>query len=81
MKSTGIVRSLDSVGRVVLPMEIRKEFELFGEDSRVEIFLNEDQIVLNKYKPNCIFRGSEKNLTDFEGKKICQKCVFKISSM
>ena len=42
MKSTGIVRSLDSVGRVVLPMEIRKEFELFGEDSRVEIFLNED---------------------------------------
>ncbi len=46
MKSTGIVRSLDSVGRVVLPMEIRKEFELFGEDSRVEIFLDEDQIVL-----------------------------------
>ena len=64
MKSTGIVRSLDSVGRVVLPMEIRKEFELFGEDSRVEIFC-----------------GSEKNLSDFEGKKICQRCVFKISSM
>lgn len=80
MKSTGIVRPLDSVGRIVLPMEIRKQLNIVSNKDSLEIFTDGDKIVLKKYAPNCLFCGSEDNLIDFKGKKVCKKCRKEIRS-
>ena len=74
MKSTGIVRPLDSVGRIVLPMEIRKQMNIVSNKDSLEIFTDGDKIILKKYAPNCIFCGSEDDITDFKGKNVCKKC-------
>lgn len=73
MKSTGIVRKVDELGRIVLPAEMRRLLEL--DKSDVEIFLEGDQIHLQKYSPNCIFCGGREGLVQFEGKSICAQCV------
>ena len=74
MKSTGIVRRIDELGRIVLPIEIRKNLALASRDA-VEIFVNEDTIVLKKYEPACIFCGSLDNSSLFKGRIICDKCL------
>ena len=74
MKSTGIVRRIDELGRIVLPIEIRKNLSLASRDA-VEIFVNEDTIVLKKYEPACIFCGSLDNASLFKGRIICDKCL------
>ena len=74
MKSTGIVRRIDDLGRVVLPIEIRKTLALESKDA-VEIFVNEDTIVLKKYEPSCIFCGSVEDAKVYTGKIICKKCL------
>ena len=74
MKSTGIVRRIDELGRVVLPIEIRKNLSLSSKDA-VEIFVNEDTIILKKYEPACIFCGSLDDAQIFRGKIICEKCL------
>jgi transcriptional pleiotropic regulator of transition state genes len=74
MKSTGIVRRIDELGRIVLPIEIRKNLALASRDA-VEIFVNEDTIVLKKYEPACIFCGSLDNASLFKGRIICDKCL------
>ena len=74
MKSTGIVRRIDDLGRVVLPIEIRKTLALESQDA-VEIFVNEDTIVLKKYEPSCIFCGSVEDAKVYKGKIICKKCL------
>lgn len=74
MKSTGIVRRIDELGRIVLPIEIRKNLSLASKDA-VEIFVNEDTIVLKKYEPACIFCGSMDDAKLFKGKIICEKCL------
>ena len=74
MKSTGIVRRIDELGRIVLPIEIRKNFSLSSRDA-VEIFVDGDTIVLKKYEPSCIFCGSMDDAKLFKGKIICEKCL------
>ena len=74
MKSTGIVRRIDELGRIVLPIEIRKNLTLSSRDA-VEIFVNEDTIVLKKYEPACIFCGSMDNASLFKGRIICDHCL------
>lgn len=81
MKTVGIVRSVDFAGRLVLPIEIRKELDLMGEDSRVEIIARGNEIVLKKYAPSCIFCHSEENLTEFNGQKICAECAEEIGKI
>ena len=73
MKSTGIVRKMDELGRIVLPKELRKTLGI-NEKDYVEIFTEQDQIVLKKYHPSCVFCGSVENLTMFNGKNICGAC-------
>ncbi len=73
MKSTGIVRKMDELGRIVLPKELRKTLGI-NEKDYVEIFTEQDQIVLKKYHPSCVFCGSVENLTMFNGKNICDAC-------
>lgn len=73
MKSTGIVRQIDSVGRLVLPIELRESLYMNKGDS-VEIFVQGDKIILKKYNPTCIFCGEAEDVDYFKGKFICQNC-------
>lgn len=77
MKTTGIVRKVDELGRVVLPIEIRRNMNIEVRDS-IEIYVDGDSIILKKYEPACIFCGSTHNLTTFKDKKVCAVCAKKI---
>ena len=79
MKSTGIVREIDALGRIVLPKSIRKIYNLKERDG-VEIFTDGDMIILKKYAPFCIFCGEQENLIKYKDKNICINCAFEISS-
>ncbi len=74
MKSTGIVRRVDELGRVVLPIELRRTLDISDKDS-LEIYVDEEKIVLRKYEPACIFCGNAENVGQFRGKNICQECL------
>ena len=74
MKSTGIVRNIDELGRIVVPKEIRERLGIASGDP-VEIFIDEDKIIMKKYFPVCHFCGSETMLRVFRGKNICEECV------
>ena len=73
MKSTGIVRKIDELGRVVIPMEMRRSMAIEDGDA-FEIFVDEDRIVLSKYTPFCVFCGSSDGLVDYHGKRVCKAC-------
>lgn len=74
MKSTGIVRKVDELGRIVLPIELRRTLDIAEKDS-LEIYVDEDSIVLKKYEPACIFCGNAKNISNYKGKNICPTCL------
>lgn len=74
MKSTGIIRKVDELGRIVLPVELRRTLSI-AERDELEIFMEGDRIVLQKFEPSCIFCASSHNLTTFRGKNICQECI------
>jgi len=78
MKSTGIVRKVDELGRVVIPIELRNKFDIKIKDP-IEIFVDGSSIVLKKYEPNCIFCGNSKNLINYNDKLVCEKCIEKIN--
>lgn len=80
IKSTGIVRKMDELGRVVIPMELRNQFKIVEKDP-IEIFVDGSSIILRKYEPNCIFCGNTKNLYEFKDKLICNKCAEKINGL
>jgi len=74
MKSTGIVRKLDELGRVVLPIELRRTL-LIGERDPLEIYVEGDSIILSKYNPKCTLCGSSSRLVSFKEKGICTECI------
>ena len=74
MKSQGIVRQIDVLGRIVLPKEMRKRLDLEAGDG-VEMIAEHDKIVIKKYSPSCIFCGGNDDLSEFGEKKICKKCL------
>ncbi len=80
MKSTGIVRRVDELGRVVIPIEIRNKFAIYEKDP-IEIFVDGSNIVLKKYEPNCIFCSATKKLVTYNDKLICTKCAEKINKL
>lgn len=80
MKSTGIIRKVDELGRIVLPMELRTKLGIAEKDS-LEIFVDGNSIILKKYTSSCTFCGSSKNLLTFDDKLICSKCKEKISNL
>ncbi len=73
MKEVGIVRTPDSLGRITIPVEIRKQFDLH-DGALVEILYGKDRIIFRKYEYSCIFCGDTTNVTKFKNKAICQKC-------
>lgn len=74
MKATGITRRVDPLGRIVLPKELRKTFNI-QENDPLEIYVDGDTIVLKKYQPACIFCGEASEVVNYKGKKICKKCL------
>ena len=80
MKSTGIARRVDELGRVVIPIELRKKLEIENQDS-MEIFVDKDNVILRKLERSCIFCGSEKELQKYFDKLICKKCCEKIKNI
>lgn len=74
MKSTGIVRKVDELGRVVLPIELRRTLDIAERDA-LEIFIEGANIILKKYEPACIFCGDAKDVNNYKGKNICTVCM------
>ena len=77
MKATGIVRKIDELGRIVLPIEMRRTLDIAEKDS-LEIFSEGDKVILRKYQPTCIFCESSDNLLGYMGKNVCSTCVKKL---
>ena len=80
MKSTGIIRKVDELGRVVIPIEIRNQFNIAEKDP-IEIYVDGSSIILKKYEPNCIFCGNTENLISYNDKLICEDCSKNISNL
>lgn len=80
MKSTGIVRKLDELGRITLPIELRRTLGV-GERDALEIFVEEDKIILTKYEPADIFTGEKEDLFDFHGKKISKGSIVQLAKL
>ena len=80
IKSTGIIRKLDQLGRIVLPIELRNKLN-FSEKDPIEIFVDGSSIILKKYTSTCIFCGNTKNLYRYNDKLICSKCKEQIKNL
>ena len=79
MKSTGIVRKVDELGRVVIPIELRRTLGIDEKDA-LEIYVDEDKIILKKYEPACIFCGNAKDVVTIRGKNVCAECLQQIKN-
>ena len=80
MKSTGIVRKVDELGRIVLPIELRKVLHIEVRDA-LEIFVDEGKIILKKYEPADIFTGSMDELIDYKGKKVSKQSIIEMAKL
>lgn len=78
MKSTGMVRAVDKMGRVVIPKEIRKQLKVENDVDSFEIYMDGDKVVLKKYQPTCIFCDSLADSVHFEGYNVCKSCIEKL---
>jgi transcriptional pleiotropic regulator of transition state genes len=79
LKSTGIVRKVDELGRIVLPIELRRTLDIAEKDS-LEIYIDGSAIVLKKYQPSCIFCDNDREIMIFHGKNVCSKCAKEMRS-
>ncbi|NLA59271.1 MAG: AbrB/MazE/SpoVT family DNA-binding domain-containing protein [Firmicutes bacterium] len=79
MKSTGIVRQMDSLGRIVIPIELRRTLQIDKQDP-IEIFVEGDKIILRKHQVACVFCGNTEEITAFKDKYVCSQCATQIGS-
>ena len=80
MKSTGIVRKVDELGRIVLPIELRRTLDIDVKDA-LEIYVEGSQIILKKYEPACVFCGSSKDVIHFKDKNVCRNFIHDLESI
>lgn len=80
MKSTGIVRKVDELGRIVLPIELRRTLDIDFKDA-LEIYVDGNQIILKKYEPACVFCGDAKDVISYKGKNICKNCISEMCNL
>ena len=80
LKSTGIVRPVDNLGRIVLPIELRRVLDI-DKDAALEVYVDNDSIVLKKYQPACIFCGSAEGVAKYQGRNICGACREAIAAL
>lgn len=81
MKSTGMVRAVDKMGRVVIPKEIRKQLQIENDVDSFEIYMDGDRVVLQKYQPTCIFCDSLSDSVEYNGYNICKNCIEKLIAL
>ena len=74
MKSLGMVRKIDELGRIVLPIEIRRQLDINPGDG-VEMFSDKGRIILQKYAPSCIFCGEADGIVTYKEKRVCTACL------
>lgn len=74
MKNTGVIKCIDNVGRIKIPVELCNSLDIKTNDT-IDFLQNEKKIILNKIYSNCIFCNSEKNILNFKNKKICKNCI------
>jgi len=74
MKATGVVRKVDNLGRLVIPSDLRKALNMQYKDS-VEMFVDEEYIVLGKHYPKCVLCGYVDDIVNYKGKNVCKKCI------
>ncbi|MFR2890898.1 AbrB/MazE/SpoVT family DNA-binding domain-containing protein [Clostridium butyricum] len=74
MKSTGVVRKVDELGRIVLPIELKRSLDIAEKDA-LEIYVDGEQVILKKYQPACVFCGEARDISNYKGKNICSKCM------
>ncbi|HQA49326.1 MAG: AbrB/MazE/SpoVT family DNA-binding domain-containing protein [Syntrophomonadaceae bacterium] len=74
MKSTGVVRKVDELGRIVIPIELRRTMGIEEKDA-LEIYVDNEKIILRKYEPACIFCGNAEDVLNYKGKNICRSCL------
>lgn len=79
MKSVGIVRDMDKLGRIVIPIEYRNLLGIENGDP-VEILAEKDRIIIKRFAPSCVFCHSKKDLIEFEGKAVCRECAERLTS-
>ena len=80
MKSTGIVRRVDELGRIVLPIELRRNLDI-AERDELEIYVEDDRLVLQKFEPSCVFCASSYGLVSYRGKNVCRECAQNMSKV
>lgn len=80
MKSTGIVRKVDELGRIVLPIELRRTLDI-GEKDALEIYVDGSAVVLKKYAPSCVFCNDVKGVTNYKGKNVCSACLRELKNL
>lgn len=80
MNFTGIIRRLDELGRVVIPMEIRNQLKITEKDP-IEIYVDKSCIILKKHLPHCIFCGKKKGLIEYKDRLICSKCAEELTNI
>ncbi len=80
MKTTGVIRQLDSLGRIVLPIELRRHLQI-GPKDMLEIFVEENTVILRKYEPDCFFCGASRDLIQYKDKMICSRCLKEIKTL
>ncbi|MBE6728176.1 MAG: AbrB/MazE/SpoVT family DNA-binding domain-containing protein [Ruminococcaceae bacterium] len=78
MKSTGMIRGVDRMGRVVIPKEIRKQLKIQNDIDSFEIFVEDDSVILKKYEPKCIFCGKNEASLEMNGHNVCRECIEKL---
>ncbi len=75
MRAVGCVRQIDKLGRLVLPSGIRKSLNIQDGVDFVEFFVDDDSVIIKKYRPACIFCNSEENLIGYKGQPVCSSCM------
>jgi len=78
MKSTGVVRKVDELGRVVIPIELRRTLDI-GEKDSLEIYVDGESIILKKYEPACVFCGNAADVEIYKGRRVCKQCLEELS--
>ena len=80
MKTTGVIRQLDSLGRIVLPIELRRTLDI-GPKDMLEIFVAGNSVILRKYEPDCLFCGGSRELSPYRDKMICARCLKELKQL
>ncbi|MGI5912672.1 MAG: AbrB/MazE/SpoVT family DNA-binding domain-containing protein [Syntrophomonadaceae bacterium] len=78
MKSTGVVRKVDELGRIVIPIELRRTMCIEEKDA-LEIYVDAEKIILRKYEPACIFCGNAEGVLNYKGKNLCKSCLTELT--